>query len=394
MKKLLVLFYFILLIFQFATAQNVGIGTNTPQAALEVSSTTNGFLPPRMTYVQRNDIVNPEKGVIVFCLDCGDNGGELQYYNGSAWLNMIGAAAQVPNTTVNLPSVIVGTQTWSSKNLDVAKYRNGESIPEVADPLQWSNLTTGAWCWYNNDSTNYAALYGRLYNWYAVNDPRGLAPAGWHVPTDAEWNKLIKYIDTEADTTCAGCIQSSAAGGNMKSVIGWNSPNTGANNSSGFSALPAGIRDVTINGEYTLDGYSGYWWSTNEYNTPPWTGSGWAGTRFIKNYVANVWTNPSYKSMGLSVRVVKDSKVIAPNTYQLTVNKLGDGNGIVTSSVAGIDCGTVCSASFNAGTTVTLTATTRGGIFIGWSGACSGTEDCTVTMDAAKSVTATFISGR
>lgn len=83
-----------------------------------------------------------------------------------------------------ISTVIIGTQTWMSKNLDVTKYRNGDDIPQV-DLASWAALTTGAWCHYNNDPAN-DAIYGKLYNWYAVNDPRGLGPVGYHVPTDEE----------------------------------------------------------------------------------------------------------------------------------------------------------------------------------------------------------------
>ena len=96
----------------------------------------------------------------------------------------------------------------------------------------WATLTTGAYCYYNNDSATYAATYGKLYNWYAVNDPRGLAPAGWHVPSDAEWTELINCLGGE-----------DVAGGKMKAVSAlWYSPNTGATNSSGFTGLPGGYR--------------------------------------------------------------------------------------------------------------------------------------------------------
>src|SRR5580765_7574137 len=90
-------------------------------------------------------------------------------------------------------AIKIGTQKWMSRNLDVTYYRNGDVIPHVTDPTKWQALTTGAWCWYNNDSAN-GAVYGKLYNWYAVNDPRGLVPAGWHIPSDAEWNTLSTYL--------------------------------------------------------------------------------------------------------------------------------------------------------------------------------------------------------
>jgi uncharacterized protein (TIGR02145 family) len=203
------------------------------------------------------------------------------------------------NTTfVNLPSVTIGTQIWSSKNLDVATYRNGDPIPQVTDPTQWSNLTTGAWCWYNNDSVAYAATYGRLYNWYAVNDPRGLAPQGWHVPNQAEWNILVNYIDPAgADTVCRVCGQSSTAGGAMKNTIGWNSPNFGATNSSGFSGLPGGARML---GEFYYVGDRGFWWSASASTT--WAAKHW----LLLSQNSFVAIDENYKNIGFSVRVVRD----------------------------------------------------------------------------------------
>ncbi len=207
----------------------MGIGTNTPDpsAKLEVQSTNSGFLPPRMTFAQRNAIVNPAAGLLIWCTDC-DSSGQVQVFNGNRWSNMCDGNAAAPIVVaVNLPSVTIGTQIWSTKNLDVARYRNGDPIPQVTNPTQWASTRTGAWCWYNNDSATYASTYGRLYNWYALNDPRGLAPQGWHVPTDEEWTILTDYL---------GGL--SLSGGKMKSTTGWNAPNTGATNSSGFTGLP------------------------------------------------------------------------------------------------------------------------------------------------------------
>jgi uncharacterized protein (TIGR02145 family) len=396
MKKILITFL-VGIISYAGIAQNVGIGTNTPNASavLDASSTTQGFLPPRMTYAQRNAIVNPAAGLIVYCTDCA-NGGEMQYFNGTRWINMSIGAASTPfttpiistNTITNisssgavcggnitsngganitargicwstsanptislttktvdgtgtgaftssitgltanttyyvrayatnsvgttygapqtfttasvavLPSVTIGTQAWTNKNLDVACYRNGDVIPQVTDYLQWAALTTGAWCWYNNDSATYAATYGRLYNWYAVNDARGLAPQGWHIPTDAEWNKLVKYLDAGADTTCTNCTQSTI-GGAMKSTSGWNAPNTGATNSSGFAGLPGGFRTNDVRSYYI--GSNGYWWSSTESNTT----SAWA--RYLYGYNSYVGrSGDSGKFSGFSVRCVRD----------------------------------------------------------------------------------------
>src|SRR6478609_5396230 len=91
--------------------------------------------------------------------------------------------------TENIASVTIGTQVWMKKNLNVSRYRNGDIILQVKDSAKWSKLTIGAWCWYNNDSAT-GAVYGKLYNWYAIHDPRGLAPTGWHIPSDSEWLTL------------------------------------------------------------------------------------------------------------------------------------------------------------------------------------------------------------
>jgi len=295
------IFAFLFLTFEFSTAQNVGIGTNTPNASaqLDVTSTSRGLLPPRMTCAQRNAIVNPAAGLIIYCTDCAS--GEMQCYNGTNWMNMIIGIGS--NAVTNLPSITTSCgQTWTTQNLSVSRYRNGDLIPEVIDATQWSNLTTGAWCWYNNDSATYAATYGRLYNWYAVNDPRGLAPIGWHVPTDAEWNKLVICIDPAADTVCqGGCSQSFIAGGAMKEAgtSHWASPNTGATNSSRFTGLPGGAR--YYNGSFSDIGLNAFWWSSAVYDT-----SNARSRLLFHNYAYVSRSSYCFKSSGFSVRLVRD----------------------------------------------------------------------------------------
>ena len=264
--------------------QSVGIGTNEPagSALLEVKSSNQGFLPPRMTSSQRDGISNPATGLMVYCTDCGDNG-EMQYFNGSVWTNMIGVIA-------NQQQVKICNQVWMIRNLDVVTYRNGDTIPQVADPVQWEGLTTGAWCWFDNDSATYAATYGRLYNWYAVNDPRGLAPQGWHIPSDAEWTTL---------TDCLG--GEDVAGGKMKAVSSlWASSNVGATNSSGFTGLPGGL--INFDGSFNSVGFAACWWSKTQTDSNPTE----AWYRYLY-YFTPVATRSSYlKSIGLSVRCVKD----------------------------------------------------------------------------------------
>jgi uncharacterized protein (TIGR02145 family) len=259
---------------------NVGIGTSTPNASsqLDISSTTKGFLPPRMTASQRQAIANPAAGLMIWCTNSGTIG-EWQGYNGYSWVTLSGGP-----TSVN-----ICYELWMDKNLDVNRYRNGDPIPKVTDPTAWEALTTGAYCYYNNDSATYAATYGKLYNWYAVNDPRGLAPAGWHIPSDAEWTTL---------ETCLG--GATIAGGAMKETgtIHWQSPNTGATNSSDFTGLPGGYRNYT--GLFGNVGEYGYWWSSTSQS-----GAG-AWARQLRYDITDVLINSQAKRNGLSVRCLSD----------------------------------------------------------------------------------------
>lgn len=306
MKKITLLLQLIFMICFSTTAQNIGMGTTSPDssALLDVKSTSKGFLPPRMTYAQRNAIVNPSQGLIVYCTNC-DSSGQLQVFNGNRWANMLGGLASNPVVT-NLPSVTIGSQIWSTQNLDVITYRNGDTIPRVDNPTTWANLTSGAWCWYNYSSSN-GVIYGKLYNWYAVTDPRGIAPLGWHVPSHYEWNVLLKYLDASADTSCIGCPPSTIAGGKMKttgtSQAGtglWGEPNAGATNSSGFSGLPGGYCYYN-NFIFALIGSNGFWWSSTEFNAT----TAWSRGLYYGSSEFSV-INSSSKKLGYSVRVVRD----------------------------------------------------------------------------------------
>jgi uncharacterized protein (TIGR02145 family) len=149
-------------------------------------------------------------------------------------------------------SIQIGTQLWTTKNLNVSKYRNGHEIPQVQDAAEWAALQTGAWCYYENLDEN-GTSYGKLYNWYAVNDPRGLAPEGFLIPSDEDWITLINYLGGE-----------SVAGGKMKEngTAHWKEPNQMATNSSGFKGLPGGFR--CNNGNFFCIGVGGLWWSTSD----------------------------------------------------------------------------------------------------------------------------------
>ena len=280
MKKLLFLLPIFVLLQMCLYAQNVGIGTATPDASaiLDASSITKGFLPPRMTTTQRDAIVSVATGLVIF--NTTTNG--LEFKSSTGWVTL------GKGNAVFLPTIVIGTQQWMSKNLDVAFYRNGEVIPQVTDPTAWAALTTGAWCYYDNDSTQ-GNKYGKLYNWYAVNDPRGLAPQGWHVPSDAEWTIL--------ETALGG---SSVAGGKMKEAgtLNWTAPNTGGNNNSGFAGLPGGNRND--NGAFDGVGNYGYWWSSTESSpTTAWFRYLYYGLGFFNGVSTS-------KGNGFSVRCLRD----------------------------------------------------------------------------------------
>ena len=205
-----------------------------------------------------------------------------------------------PNNAQNLPSVTICNQTWMLKNLDVSTYRNGDPIPKVTNATEWANLTTGAYCYYNNDSASYAAIYGKLYNWYAIKDPRGLAPIGWHIPTDAEWNKLVKCLDQNADTTTISAVsQSQIAGSKIKStgIELWENPNV-ATNSSGFSALPGGYR---VYGSFSALKLAAVWWTSTEYSNQ----IAWDRDILNSSGVINR-RGLGWKNNGCSVRCIKD----------------------------------------------------------------------------------------
>ncbi len=187
-----------------------------------------------------------------------------------------------------LKEVKIGNQIWSAENLNVDRYSNGDIIPQVTDATAWNNLTTGAWCYYDNKITN-GTVYGKLYNWHAVADPRGLCPTGWHVPTDAEWTTL--------ETILGG---SSVAGGKLKEIgiTHWASPNTGATNSSGFTVLPGGYRNLS--GTCNSIGNFGSWWSATQSSAAN------AYYRYLYYDASSVNSYDYFKTIGFSVRCIKD----------------------------------------------------------------------------------------
>jgi len=209
-----------------------------------------------------------------------------------------------PSTVVDIDgniynTVLIGNQCWMQENLKTTHYKNGVAIPTGLSDAQWQATTSGACADYDNDPANTSA-YGKLYNWYAVVDPNGLCPTGWHEPEDWEWNVLVKTIDPSADTTCVPCSQSLTAGGAMKEIglTHWASPNTGATNSSGFKGLPGGSR--YYNGPYYYVGSFGFWWSATQKSTSS------AYIRYLYYYDGSIARFNSTKDNGYSVRCVRD----------------------------------------------------------------------------------------
>jgi uncharacterized protein (TIGR02145 family) len=197
-------------------------------------------------------------------------------------------------------TITIGSQTWMAENLRTTKYRNLEKIRSVEDDYTWSILTTASWCNYKNDSV-YSPVYGRLYNWYAVNDSRSIAPEGWHVPSDAEWQTLILYLDANADFSGDWAFVSNFASGKLKEkgTSHWFSPNTGSTNETGFTALPGGARDAYSAFELGYAGKSGVWWTSTE---------GYYGSIYYEMSKGNsaVYRGQYPQTSGYSVRCIKD----------------------------------------------------------------------------------------
>ena len=186
-------------------------------------------------------------------------------------------------------TVQIGDQVWMAENLKVTHYRDGTAIPTGHDDSDWSNLSTDAYAVYGNNESN-ADTYGYLYNWYAVDDSRNIAPEGWHVPTDDEWQILVDYLGGE-----------SIAGGKMKEAgtSHWDSPNVDATNESGFTALPGGYRDGGSGYYGSMGDGGGFWASTGGGSGAAWgRGLGYGGS--------DVDRGIGGKRGGFSVRCLRD----------------------------------------------------------------------------------------
>jgi uncharacterized protein (TIGR02145 family) len=188
-------------------------------------------------------------------------------------------------------TITIGSRTWMAENLKVTHYRNGDPIPNIISANTWSELTSGAWCSYENRA-DCSETYGKLYNWYAVSDSRILAPDGWHVPTDAEWTELETFLGGKW-----------VAGGKLKEAgtVHWYSTYDSITNSSGFTALPGGYRPYN-NGPFSEIGYDANFWTSSEADSTYHT----VWQRML--IYEDEWSNrfEVFKGNGFSIRCIKD----------------------------------------------------------------------------------------
>lgn len=198
----------------------------------------------------------------------------------------------------SIKTVQIGEQVWMAENLKVTHYRNGEPIPNVPDNDEWINLLSGAYCNYDNDAGN-VATYGRLYNWYALNDSRGLAPEGWHVPSDEEWKQLEMFLGMSQEEADKTGYRGTDENEKLKETgtTHWLDPNDGTNES-GFTALPGGNRHS--NGAYMAKGGGAVFWTATEDNdTMAFYRTLWLGHSGIRR-------GSFYKIAGNSIRCIRN----------------------------------------------------------------------------------------
>ena len=266
-----------------ANGREVTINSTPTGAILYIDGIGNGTTPYKgnLTFGNHtlrieNEGKKTEKSVII-----SQNGGELTFTLSFELPTVTDIDGNVYHT------VTIGTQTWMVENLNSTHYNDGVSIPCIIDNSVWKKMSTPAYCWYNNDVSN-KAIYGALYNWYAINTGK-LAPKGWHVPTDAEWTTLTDYLGGE-----------SVAGGKLKEkgTSHWKSPNKDATNENGFSALPSGYRNY--NGVFGNLGIDSGWWSSTVYDVVNSWGRG------LNYNDGNLGSDYGTKCYGFSVRCLKD----------------------------------------------------------------------------------------
>jgi uncharacterized protein (TIGR02145 family) len=196
-------------------------------------------------------------------------------------------------------TIVIGSQEWMAENLKTSTFLNGDAIPEIIENAQWPTQTSAS-CFYNSNNEN-ECPYGKLYNWYAVADPRNICPTGWHVPSSEEWNVLIGFIDPSfnPNPNIGGTGLQSVNGGVKLKTIGtlyWSGTISNATNESGFSVLPSGYRDGEFGTFFTLGDYA-YFWSSSEFEV---------NTAFSRSITTTVNRVPGRKTSGAAIRCIRD----------------------------------------------------------------------------------------
>lgn len=237
---------------------------------------------------QTNTLFNPDYNGDGF-IGVDDILGALSFYD-NAWDGPVSPSwtcgEAITYAGVGYSTVQIGEQCWFAENLRTITYLNGDAIPQNLSQYSWSNTTSGAMAFQENNPTT-----SGLYNWYAGVDPRGLCPSGWHVPTDGEWTVMTNFLGGE-----------SVAGAQMKATYGWHNGGNGTN-SSGFSGLPGGFR-ASHGGPhlgFSFNGEEGYWWSSSP------NGSNGFG-RLLRSYTEFFSTYNGEPKLGFSVRCVRDAE--------------------------------------------------------------------------------------
>lgn len=205
-------------------------------------------------------------------------------------------------------TVIIGEQEWMAQNLRTTRYANGNEIPNVTEQGEWDNLTTGAWSYYENDESH-NNLHGKLYNWYAVDDPRNVCPDGWHVPSDEDWIEMEMFLGMPEDEVHIFDLvrgKDQNVGGKLKATTFWDEPNEGATNETGFSAFPSGVREK--NQGFRAFGIGSSYWLPEQIENPLIEEFEITGLfRVFSTYTNWIGREASLpKVTGMSIRCVRD----------------------------------------------------------------------------------------
>lgn len=201
-------------------------------------------------------------------------------------------------------TIVIDNQVWMAENLKTTKFSDGTDIPLITDDNEWANSMIPGYCWYNNDEKSNKDTYGALYNWFTVNTGN-LCPAGWHVPTDEEWQQLELYLGMNKTDIIKKNWRGTLIGGKLKGRKTepephprWNRPNRSPIDKVGFSAYPGGYRN--LDGDFLARDFGGAWWSS----TPAGNFKAW--DRFLVHNKSSIYRNDENREFGFSVRCIKD----------------------------------------------------------------------------------------